>query len=137
MTSRLNPYINFADQAREALEFYAGVLGGTPVISTFGDFGQADAPYAGLVMHGMLETDLGFTLMVSDTPPGMFDRVVGNNITISLSGDDPVLADYFTGLAEGGQVAVPMAKQVWGDQYGQLVDKFGISWMVNLSAPAA
>lgn len=137
MASRLNPYISFADQAREALEFYAGVFGGTPTISTFADFGQADAPYAALVMHGQLDTDLGFTLMVSDTPPGMFDRVVGNNITISLSGDDAVLADYFTRLAEGGQVVTPMAKQVWGDVYGHLVDRFGIAWMVNLSTPDA
>lgn len=135
MAARLNPYLSFTDQAREALQFYAGVLGGTPVISTFADFGQADAPFASLVMHGMLDTDLGFTLMASDTPPGMPDRVVGNNITISLSGDEPVLADYFAKLAEGGQVVMPLSKQMWGDDFGQLVDKFGIAWMVDI-APA-
>lgn len=133
MTARLNPYINFVDEAREALDFYASVLGGTPVVSTFGEYGMADAPFASLVMHGQLETDLGFTLMVADTPPGMADRVNGNTISISLSGDDDVLTEYFAGLAEGGQITVPLERQPWGDDFGQLVDKFGISWMVNLA----
>ncbi len=71
MASRLNPYITLDGTAREALEFYAGALGGTPQISTFGEFGADDAALAEKVMHGMLETERGFTLMVSDLPPGM------------------------------------------------------------------
>jgi len=58
----------------------------------------------------------------------------GNNITISLSGDDgEALRRWFEGLSEGGTVAMPLEKQVWGDEFGQLTDRFGINWMVNIT----
>ena len=70
MASRLNPYISFEDNARQAMEFYKEVFGGTLALNTFGEFGQADSPIADKIMHGMLETDQGFTIMAADTPPG-------------------------------------------------------------------
>ena len=86
-------------------------------------------------MHGMLETDHGFTLMGADTPPGM-PYNPGDNITVSLSGDDADdLRGYWAKLAEGGTVSVPLEKQMWGDEFGQCADQFGISWMVNITAP--
>ena len=137
MASRLNPYIQFQDNAREALGFYADVLGGEPVISTFGEFGAQDESYAGLVMHGQLETPAGYTIMAADTPPGM-THTPGGAITVSLSGDDADdLRGYFAGLAEGGTVNVPLEKQMWGDEFGQLTDRFGVSWLVNIAGPAA
>ncbi|CCH78765.1 conserved hypothetical protein [Nostocoides japonicum T1-X7] len=137
MASKLNPYVQFTDNAREALTFYAGVLGGEPTISTFGEFGAQDESYAGLVMHGQLETPAGFTIMASDTPPGM-ERSEGSSITISLSGDDAeALRGYFAGLSEGGTVGMPLEKQMWGDEFGQLTDKFGIGWLVNIAGSAA
>ena len=38
MTSKLNPYISFRDNARDAMEFYKTVFGGELAVSTFGDF---------------------------------------------------------------------------------------------------
>jgi PhnB protein len=134
MASRLNPYISFENSAREALEFYKDVFGGELTLSTFGEYGQQDTPIANLVMHGQLETDSGFTLMVSDTPPGM-DRTVGNNITVSLSGDAASadeLRGYWEKLSQAGKVLTPLEKQMWGDEFGQCVDQFGIPWMVNI-----
>jgi PhnB protein len=132
MTSRLNPYISFNGNAREAMEFYQSVFGGELVMNTFGDFGTPDPAIADKIMHGMLETGAGYTLMGSDTPPGM-DFNPGNTSTISLSGDDAELRTYFERLAEGGTVTMPLEKQVWGDEFGQLVDRFGVPWMVNVS----
>ncbi|MGW4110464.1 VOC family protein [Actinosynnema sp. NPDC004786] len=133
MSSRLNPYISFAGNAREAMEFYESVFGGTLVVNTFGEFGQADAPEAEKIMHAQLETPSGYTLMASDTPPGM-PHNPGDNVTISLSGDDgEELRRYFEQLSEGGNVTVPLEKQVWGDEFGACQDRFGISWMVNIS----
>ena len=136
MTSRLNPYINFADTARQALEFYRGVFGGELALSTFGESGMADGPAADKIMHGQLETPAGYTLMASDAPPGM-DVTGGTNISVSLSGDDgDELRRYFTALSEGGTVTVPLEKQMWGDEFGMCVDPFGVAWMVNISQPA-
>jgi PhnB protein len=137
VASRLNPYVSYRDNAREALEFYKDVFGGNLSINTFGEYGDPDAPEANNVMHGQLETDQGFTLMASDTPPGM-DFNPGNNITISLSGDDEQeLRGYWEKLSEGANVTMPLEKQMWGDVYGQCTDKFGVQWMVDIAQPQA
>jgi PhnB protein len=137
MGSRLNPYISFGDNARQALEFYQGVFGGELNVSTFGEFGQADTPVANNIMHGQLETPAGFTLMAADTPPGM-EHNPGDNISISLSGDNgDELRGYWSKLSGSGAVSVPLEKQVWGDEFGMCVDKFGISWLVNIGQPQA
>jgi PhnB protein len=132
MTSRLNPYLSFSGNGREALEFYQSVFGGELVVNTFGDFG-GDPSIADKVMHGQLDTPAGYTLMASDLAPGMpFNP--GTTITISLSGDDQdELSGYFTKLAEGGTVTMPLEKQMWGDVFGQLTDRFGVGWMVNIT----
>ncbi|MEV4316834.1 VOC family protein [Actinocrispum sp. NPDC049592] len=131
MASVLNPYIGFAGNARAALEFYKDVFGGELRLNTYGDFGATDAP-ADNIMHGQLETDLGFTLMASDAPPGM-DAPQQSNISISLSGDDAEpLRGYWEKLSSDGTVAVPMEKQQWGDEFGMVVDRYGVNWMVNI-----
>jgi PhnB protein len=136
VASRLNPYISFSDNAREAMEFYKEVFGGTLRLNTFGEYGAPDAPGADKIMHGLLETDSGFTLMGADTPPGM-EHNPGTNISISLSGDDPdELRGYWRRLSEGGTVSVPLEKQMWGDEFGMCVDQFGIGWMVNIAQQA-
>jgi PhnB protein len=137
MASRLNPYISFDNNTRQAMEFYQGVFGGTLNINTFGEFGAQDAAEADKVMHSQLETDSGFTLMASDTPAGM-PRNAGDTITISLSGDDAdTLRGYWEKLSDGGNVTMPLEKQMWGDEFGMCVDRFGIPWMVNITQQQA
>jgi PhnB protein len=139
MGSLLNPYLTFQDTAREAMEFYRSVFGGELTINTFGEYGDPDSPDSEKVMHSMLTTDDGYTLMASDTPEEM-EFTPGSQITISLSGDgDDVDAvrRQWEALSEGATVTVPLAQQVWGDEFGQLTDRFGISWMVNIGGGAA
>ena len=137
MASRLNPYLSFDGNAKEAMEFYKEVFGGTLTTSTYGEIGGLEGADAAKIMHGQLETDLGFTLMGADLPPGM-PYQAGNNSAVSLSGDDgDALRGYWEQLSAKGQVTVPLAKQMWGDEFGQCVDQFGVSWMVNISAPQA
>ncbi|MCI0689869.1 MAG: VOC family protein [Sporichthyaceae bacterium] len=132
MSSRLNPYISYDGNAREAMEYYQNVFGGTLTLNTFGEFGADSGPAADKIMHGMLETDNGFTLMGADNPPGT-EHQPGQNIAVSLSGDDAEdLRGYWDKLSDGGTVLVPFEKQMWGDEFGMCVDRFGISWMVNI-----
>jgi len=134
MASRLNPYIQFDGDARAALEFYQSVFGGELATSTFKEFNASHGPEDDdKLMHGQLETPSGYVLMASDTPQGMSYNP-GQNISISLSGDDKELRGYFEKLSEGGQVAAPLEKQMWGDEFGMVTDRFGIAWMVNISA---
>jgi PhnB protein len=137
VTSRLNPYISFADNARQAMEFYQGVFGGSLTLNTFGEYGAQDSPDAKKIMHGMLETSSGYTLMGADTPSGM-EYNPGTNIAVSLSGDDgDELRGYWEKLSDGGTVSVPLEKQMWGDEFGRCVDRGGITWMVNIGLPQA
>jgi PhnB protein len=135
VTSHLNPYISFAGDAREALEFYTSVFGGTLRLNTFGEFGADDSPESDKIMHGQLENDRGFVLMGSDTPPGM-EHNPGDNISVSLSGDDAAeLRGYWDRLSDGGTVSMPLEKQMWGDEFGMCTDRFGVPWMVNITQP--
>ena len=132
MASRLNPYVSFDGNAREAMEFYRSVFGGDLTLSTYGEYGQPDAPGADKVMHGQLETPAGFTLMGADTPPGSEYSTPNDTITISLSGDDDELHAYWDKLADGGTVTMPLEKQMWGDEFGMCIDRYGTPWMVNI-----
>jgi PhnB protein len=137
MSSLLNPYITFAGNARQAMEFYKDVFGGTLTLNTYADFGPDDTPESDKIMHGRLETGSGFTLMGADTPPGQ-PHNPGNNISISLSGDDgDELRGYWQKLSEGGTVDVALETQMWGDEFGQCVDRFGITWVVNIAQQPA
>ena len=132
MASRLNPYISFKDNARDAMEFYKSVFGGELALNTFGEYGDT-GPSADKVMHAMLESPSGYTIMAADTPEGMtYDP--GTNIAVSLSGDDSdELRGYWDKLADGGNVTMPLEKQMWGDEFGMVTDRFGISWLVNIA----
>ncbi len=138
MASRLNPYLNFNGNARQALEFYTGVFGGNLTLSTFAEFGTPkDAPDADKIMHGQLETAAEYTIMAADTPPGMEYQGM-HGFGVSLSGDDAdALRGYFDKLSDGGTVTMPMQKQTWGDEFGMCTDKFGVPWLVNISQPQA
>jgi PhnB protein len=132
----LNPYLNFDGNAREAIEFYQGVFGGELNIMTFGDLGatehEGEALDTNAVMHGQLTTTEGFTLMASDNPPGVTGQTPNGHL--SLSGDESdLLHNYWDKLADGGTVDVPLEKAPWGDEFGQVKDKFGVNWLVNIA----
>ena len=134
MSTRLNPYISFRDTAREAMDFYQSVFGGELTRSTFGEFqASSDPDEQDRVMHSMLETDSGLTLMAADTPNGM-ELTAGNNYAVSLSGEDETeLRGYWDKLSDGGTVTMPLEKAPWGDSFGMCTDRFGVSWMVNIA----
>lgn len=136
MTVRLTPYLNFRDTARDALEFYHGVFGGTLELSTYGEMPMFDDPAeANKIMHGMLTAERGVVLMGADVPNGM-DFSANSNV--SLSGDDDaVLRSWWGGLSDGATITEPLAMAPWGDSFGMLVDKFGVPWMVNIAGAAA
>lgn len=137
MSSRLNPYLSFHDNARQAMEFYRSVFGGDLAVSTFGEFGPQDGVPSDGVMHAQLDTPSGYTLMASDTPPGMGSVNPGNAVAISLFGDDvEELTGYFAALSDGGTVTMPLAHQMWGDHFGMVTDRYGTAWMVNIAGPA-
>jgi PhnB protein len=135
MTSRLNPYLTFAGTAREAMEFYRSALGGDLVMNTFADFGNS-GPDGDKIMHANLETPDGLTLMASDTAPGT-EASTGSAVAVSLSGDDTEkLRACWNRLTEGAEVTMPLERQMWGDEFGQFTDRFGVPWLINIAGAA-
>lgn len=135
MPSTLNPYLNFKSNTREAMDFYQAVFGGDLRTATFKDYHASQSPSEdNLIMHAELHAPNGIVLMAADVPERM-EFKPGNNISMSLSGDDEEqLSSYFRKLSTGGRVTEPLAKSPWGDTFGMLVDPFGIAWLVNISA---
>lgn len=131
--AQLNPYLSFPGNAREAMEFYKSVFGGNLTISTFAEYHINTGPDdADKVMHSVLDGDVIF--MAADTPPGM-EHASGSSISMSLSGqDESILRRYFDKLSSGGTVSMPLDRAPWGDTFGMVTDKFGVAWMVNVSA---
>ena len=136
MTVRLNPYLNFRDTARQAMELYHSIFGGDLTFNSFAELGGSDDPAeADKVMHSMLVTPNGLVLMAADTPNSM-DYTPASGFAVSLSGDDEAdLRAYWEGLSDGGAIVMPLETAPWGDTFGMCVDKFGISWMVNIMGP--
>lgn len=134
MTSKLNPYLNFRDSTRQAMEFYHTIFGGKLTMSTFQEFGVSGDPgEANKIMHSMLEADNGIVFMAADTPDSM-PYSQGTDMYMSLSGDNEAeLRGYFEKLAVGGAVMQPLVSAPWGDTFGAVNDKFGVKWMVNIS----
>lgn len=103
-------------------------------MQTFAEAKMAQSPEENdLIVHATLKSG-ALTFMASDTMPSK-KLQFGDNIHMSISGSDQSkLTGYFNKLAEGGKVDMPIAKQFWGDTFGMLTDKYGVHWMVNISA---
>ena len=139
MATVLNPYLNFRGNAREAMEFYADVFGGTLTLGTFADFHASSDPMDDdLVMHADLEAPDGMRLMGSDVPNTMDYQPGTNSFSVSLSGgseSEAALRGYFEKLSAGGSVAMPLEGAPWGDTFGMCTDRFGVQWLVNIAVP--
>lgn len=138
MAYSLHPYLNFPGTAREAMEFYREVFGGELVVHTFGDFHALPEGSASLdkVMNAELTSEhvrISASDVIEETP---IEVVFGNATTLALTGDDePALRAAFERLSEGGEVAMPLDRQIWGDVYGSVTDRFGTGWQINISVP--
>jgi PhnB protein len=137
MPSQLNPYLNFNGNARDAMEFYASIFGGELRITTFAELG-ADGPDGDRVMHSVLHTTNGYTIMGADTPSTMeFQPMSGSSV--SISGDEAdadALRGYWQQLSAGGTTTMAMEKQAWGDEFGMCIDRFGVPWMIDVGSAA-
>lgn len=136
MESKLVPYLNFDGTAAEAMGFYQLALGGELTMQTFEDaFPNTPDENKKRIMHAFLKSGM-IELMASDTHPEQSEPYrPGNNVNVSIIGTDAEkLTECFNKLSEGGRVIMPLEKQFWGDTFGSFEDKYGITWMVNISS---
>jgi PhnB protein len=153
MSIKTTTHLNFRGDARAALEFYQSVFGGKTVIATYGDFGMPkDAPGAGNVVFGQLETDDGFHVMAYDIPGqsggsagtgGSTRRENGATITdqpffVSVRGETlEEVRDYWAKLSAGASIVKDLAASAWSPGFGMLTDSFGVTWILDVAAAYA
>lgn len=129
---KLTPYLHFAGNAEEVLNFYAQALGGEIVmLSRYGDSPMpADDDWKQKIMHSRLVFD-GNMMMISDS---FKDQPVSTNGNVQLSVEVESIErinEVFPKMAEGGTVTMELQDMFWGARFGMLKDKFGIEWMFN------
>ncbi len=133
--TQINPYLNFNGQCREAMTFYQACLGGELMLHKIAESlmaAQMPSEAGAHILRGSLKKD-GVVIMMGSDIMGAHLRQ-GNSVTLCLNcGSDEELNLFFDKLAAGGQVRFPPHQSLWGSTFGELVDKFGISWMINYS----
>ncbi|MBO0897075.1 MULTISPECIES: VOC family protein [Arthrobacter] len=153
MSITTTTHLNFRGTAAQALEFYRSVFGGSISAATYGDFGMPpEVPGADKIVFGQLATPDGFRLMAYDIPgtdsadgeatAGTTRRENGTTITDrtffqSLRGQTlEEVEKLWSGLADGAQIIEPLAASAWSPGFGMLTDRFGVTWVIDVEAPA-
>ncbi|MEJ5943833.1 VOC family protein [Pseudokineococcus basanitobsidens] len=140
MSVTTTAHLNFRGQAREALEHYAAVFGGEPVVVTYADLPQESDADLGVVPEqvkwGQVATPAGFSVMAYDVQPARGYDPGQDRLFMSVRGDDAdEITRYFRGLAEGGHVREELAPSGFSPLYGMVTDRFGITWVLDVAAP--
>lgn len=131
--TQLIPYLHFEGNCEEALNFYKDILDGAIEIVTRYDNPAMEAPehYKDKILHARLYFNDN-VIYASDVFPGQAAHKNSGDVALSLSVTSPETGKLiFDKLSGGGKVNVPFEKQFWGDWHGNLIDRYGIRWMVN------
>ncbi len=134
MSVETTTHLNFDGDARAALEFYASVFGGEALVVTYGQMHASDDPaWADRVVFGQVSTPAGLRLMAFDVWPGQPYDQGSNAFYVYLRGTDPEeLTSYWGALAEGAEIRQPLGPSPWAPLAGQLKDRFGVIWAVDV-----
>jgi len=136
---QIQPYLFFNGRCEEAIEFYREALGAkVDMLMRYKD--SPDPPPPGMVPPGSENKVMHASLSVGDTTVMASDGNCAGQpgfqgFSLSISAAGPAEAErLFKALAEGGQVQMPLTKTFWSPCFGMLADRFGVAWMINVSA---
>ena len=135
---KLEAYLNFNGNCREAMNFYAEALGGqVTFLQTFGESPMRDQmpdAFHDYVMHATMHAG-DAAIMASDAPGDRYKKPQGFGVSIGLSDPDQAKKIY-DALVEGGTIEMELQATFWAAAFAMLTDKFGIPWMINCEAKA-
>ena len=134
---RLNTYLNYGGNCRQAFEFYEKHLGGR--ITMMSKHGDVPGEYSGppewrdAVLHARIEIG-GTTIFGADIPPDRFQPM--RSAYLSLSVDSNAEAErIYALLTEGGQVFMAIEETFFAHRFAMCRDRFGTSWMLLHERP--
>jgi len=135
---RMNTYVNFPGNCREALQFYEKHLGGKIVmINTFSEAPDRTGMPPGLEMSGVMHARMdvaGTTLMASDGPKDRVQPMRSAYLTLSVDSDAEAERIY-NALSGGGEIFMALAETFFASRFAQFRDKFGVNWMLIHEKP--
>jgi PhnB protein len=135
---KLNTYLNYGGNCREAFHFYEKHLGAKiTTMMLYGEMpGRKNLPkeQENFVMHARITLG-GVELMASDVPPEQKFQPM-RSAYLSLDVDSTEEAERIYGvLSDGGEVFMPIQETFFAFRFGQLRDKFGTNWMILHQRP--
>lgn len=134
MTINVTPHLNFRGDARDALEFYQKVFGGELIIASYADMGNTDPATADHVTFGQVTADNGFSVMAYDVYPHLEWERGQDPFFVSVRGNAPEeIQGYWDRLIDGAEVKQPIGPSPWAPLYGQLTDRFGVTWVLDVA----
>jgi len=133
---KVNPYLFFEGNCREAFQLYAKVLGATieAMMPHAGTPAEQDVPadWADKIIHASMVID-GQRLMASDAPPGRSQKPQGFYVSLQVATIEEA-ERIFGELSSGGKITMPLTETFWAQRFGMFVDRFGTPWMLNCPA---
>ncbi len=132
-------HLNFRNNAKDALQFYHSIFGGSITIVTYQDANNVEnLAEAEQVMWGQVLADNGFSIMAYDVPSSRpFERGIGSFFVSVRGNSESELRSFWRGLEVEGQVVVELGPTAWAPAYGMVIDRFGITWVLDIVAPWA
>lgn len=133
--------LSFAGRTEEALRFYTEVLGAETVfLMRFRDNpdqSHAQPEMEELIFHAtfriegteFMASDVGYAKGKSPTP------FAGFALALKLSSVERA-KQVFAALSRDGRVVIPLAESAFTSWYGIVVDRFGVSWKINVDPNA-
>jgi PhnB protein len=135
MSITVTPHLNFRGNAREALAGYQAVFGGDLAVVTYADMGSPDPATAELIAWGQVSAPSGFRVMAYDVYPHLPYEPGAHAYYVSVRGtDEAELRAAWDGLADGATIHQPIGAAPWAPLYGQLTDRFGVTWVLDIAA---
>ena len=129
--TNIQPYLFFNGHCEEALEFYRKALGAeVTAMMRYKDGPNAEIPpgFANKIMHANYR--IGETQIMASDGRGD-DELSFQGFALTLNVTAEADADrFFSALAEGGEVRMPLAKTFYSPKFGMVSDRFGVLWMI-------
>lgn len=131
--AQLNPYLNFDNNCREAMNFYKDCLGGELTLQTVGEMPAMAAQMPPQMKDNILHSTLtsgDIVIMASDL--NREKQIEGNTVHLCVNcNSENELNSFFSKLSTGGKITEPLADMPWGGMYGSLTDQYGKHWVFN------
>ena len=131
--TKINSFLTFNGNCREAMTFYKECLGGELTQQTVGELQMAEQMPAQMkesILHSMLTSE-SIVIMGSDMAPET-GLIKGNSVSLMLNfSNEEETRRIYTNLSKGGNATHPLEVTFWGALFGNLTDKFGNQWMLN------